>query len=45
MTDCLFFFCDRKLSGALLLMSKLDVALDTRAIWENVTRDYQFGED
>jgi len=40
-----FLCCDRKLSGAFLLMSKLNVTLDTRAIWEKVAGNYQLGED
>ena len=41
----MFLCCDRKLSGAFLLMSKLNVTLDTRAIWEKVAVNYQLGED
>lgn len=32
----------RKLSGAFLLASRLNATVDTKAIWDNVTRDYQF---
>jgi len=40
-----FLFRRRKLSGAFLLASKLDVEVDMRVIWDKVVSDYRFDEE
>ena len=36
-------FARRKLSGAFLLASRLNAAVDCRTLWKNVTNGYRFG--